>query len=274
MRTIILYLLFFLGLAFGSFLNVLIYRLANSLRLTGRSICPHCKKQITWHDNIPLLSFILLRGKCRRCHSSISWQYPVVELLTGTLFVLVFLFLPSESIKYPFGPSSGQGQVLSIKYLLSLGYYLLIVSSLVAIFFIDFKHGIIPDRIIYPTVTISFSYLILSTKYLILNHFLSALGAFLFFFLLVFITKGKGMGMGDVKLAFLMGLFLGFPKIVIALYVAFLTGAAISLILVLWGKKKFFGGTIPFGPFLVFGAFVAFFAGGELLRLVSPWLSF
>lgn len=257
--------LFVLGLAIGSFLNVLIYRLPQGLSIFGRSFCPNCKKKIAWHDNIPLISFILLRGKCRQCRSPISWQYPAVELVTGVLFILIFLFLPNESIKY---------QVLSIKYLFSLGYYLLIVSSLVAIFFIDLKHGIIPDKITYPTIFITFLYIILNTKYLILPNLLSALGAFIFFFLLFLFTRGRGMGFGDVKLAFLMGLFLGFPKIIVALYVAFLTGAAVSLILVLWGKKKFSGGTVPFGPFLVFGAFVAFFAGKELLRLVSPWLSF
>lgn len=258
-------LLFVVGLFVGSFLNVLIHRLPHDLSILGRSFCPHCKKPIRWYDNMPLVSFVLLGGKCRNCHSPIGWQYPAVELVAGALFVLVFVFLSNESIKY---------QVLSIKYLLFLGYYLLIVSSLITIFFIDLKHGIIPDKIIYPTVAISFLYLILSTKYLIPNHFSSALGAFLFFLFLVLVTKGRGMGMGDVKLAFLMGLFLGFPKIVVALYIAFLTGAAVSLILVLWGKKKFSGGTVPFGTFLVFATLLAFLAGEELLRLVLPLLGF
>lgn len=265
MPLIVIIFLFTVGLVVGSFLNVLIYRLPHNLPILGRSFCPHCKKKIAWHDNIPLISFILLKGRCRKCRSPIGWQYPTVELVTGVLFVLVFLFLPSESIKY---------QVFSIKYLFSLGYYLLIISSLAAIFFTDLKHGIIPDRIIYPTATILFLYLILSTKYLIPNHFLSALGAFLFFLFLFFITRGRGMGFGDVKLAFLMGLFLGFPNIIVALYVAFLTGAAVSLILVLWGKKKLSGGTVPFGPFLVFATLLAFFAGEELLRLVLPLLGF
>ncbi|MBI3069822.1 MAG: prepilin peptidase [Candidatus Levybacteria bacterium] len=257
-------LLFILGLAVGSFLNVLIYRLPRNLSIFGRSFCPHCKKKIAWHDNIPLLSFAILGGKCRYCRSPISLQYPIVELTTAILFVLVFLF-PNESIKY---------QVLSIKYLVSLGYYLLIISSLVAIFFIDLKHGIIPDKIVYPAVVISLFFLISQYLNILISHFLSATASFLFFFLLVLITRGRSMGMGDVKLAFLMGLFLGFPKIVIALYVAFLTGAAVSLILVLWGKKKFSGGTVPFGPFLVFGTLLAFFFGEVLLRLASPWLNF
>lgn len=265
MPLIVIIFLFAVGLCVGSFLNVLIYRLPHNLSIFGRSFCPHCKKKIVWHDNIPLVSFIILGGRCRKCRSPISLQYPAVELVTGVLFVLVFLFLPSEGIKH---------QVLSIKYLVVIGYYLLIVSSLVAIFFTDLKHGIIPDKIIYPTIFITFLYIILNTKYLILPNLLSALGAFLLFFLLVLITRGKGMGMGDVKLAFLLGLFLGFPKIVIALYVAFLTGAAVSLILVLWGKKKFSGGTVPLGPFLVFGTLLAFFAGEKLLQLVLPLLGF
>lgn len=262
MRTIIAYLLFFLGLSIGSFLNVLIYRLPNGLRLAGRSICPHCKKKIAWHDNIPLLSFVLLRGKCRQCRSPIGWQYPAVELATGVLFVLVFLLLGIKN------------QELRIMDLVTLGYYLFIISALIAIFFADLRYGIIPDKIVYPLIVLSLVYLLLIHYSLFITHFLSAFGAFAFLLLLFLITRGRGMGFGDVKLAFLIGLFLGFPKIVIVLYVAFLTGAAVSLILVLWGKKKFSGGTIPFGPFLVFGAFVAFFAGKELLRLVSPWLSF
>lgn len=255
MRAIISYLLFFLGLSIGSFLNVLIYRLPNDLRLAGRSICPYCKKQIAWYDNIPLLSFILLRGKCRQCHSPIGWQYPVVELATGALFVLTFLLVNSKNV-------------------IELVYYLFIFSSLIVVFFADLRYGIIPDKIVYPLVILSMFYLFIFHNSLFIIYLLSAFGSFAFLLLLFLVTRGRGMGMGDVKLAFLMGLFLGFPKIIIALYLSFLTGAAISLILVLWGKKKFFGATIPFGPFLVFGTFAAFFAGGELLRLVSPWLSF
>lgn len=253
---------FVLGFIVGSFLNVLVYRLPKDLSIFGRSFCPHCKKPIRWHDNIPLLSFVLLRGKCRHCGFSISLQYPIVEAVTGVLFVLVFLLLGIKN------------QELRIMDLVTLGYYLFIISALIAIFFADLRYGIIPDKVVYPTIAISLLFLISQYPNILISNLLSALAAFLFFFFLFLITRGRGMGMGDVKLVFLMGLFLGFPKIAVALYIAFLTGAAISLILVLWGKKKFSGGTVPFGPFLVFGTLLAFFFGEKLLRLGLRWLSF
>ena len=101
--------IFILGLCIGSFLNVLIYRLPRSLAITGRSFCPKCKKNISWRENIPLLSFVFLGGRCRYCHSPIGWQYPTVEFLTGVLFLTTVLFLPDLNIKY---------QILNIQYFL------------------------------------------------------------------------------------------------------------------------------------------------------------
>ncbi len=238
--------IFITGIVFGSFLNVLIYRLPHNLPLTGRSFCPKCKKKISWQDNIPLLSFVLLGGKCRSCRSPISWQYPLVELATGVLFVLTVIFLAKDNLS-------------------SIIYHLSILSVLIVVFFTDLKYGIIPDKITYPAIIISLIYIILNTQYLILNTSLSALGAAVFLAFLHLITRGRGMGLGDVKLAFLMGLLLGFPKIIVAFYLAFLTGAAVSLILVLIGKKKF-GQTIPFGPFLVAGTLIAMFLGELIIK--------
>lgn len=249
--------IFAIGVCVGSFLNVLIDRLPRGESIVkGGSHCESCKKRLIWYELIPLVSFFVLRRRCRYCHSPIGWYYPVVELTTGVLFTATFLFLKNNE------------GILNIE----LIYYLLIISSLVVVFFSDLKYGIIPDKVLSPAIIISFLFLflILNSRFLILNSALSGLGAFIFFFLLFLITKGKGMGFGDVKLAFLLGLFLGFPKIIIALYIAFLTGAWISLILVLWGKKKFFGGTIPLGPFLVLGTLVSLFYGENILNLVLP----
>ena len=258
MVSILLFFVFLFGLAIGSFLNVLIYRLPHDLPILGRSFCPRCKKKIAWQDNIPLLSFAILGGKCRHCRFPISLQYPVVELTTAVLFVLTAFYITQTRImNYESG----------IMDFVTLGYNLFIVSALIAIFFTDLKSGIIPNKIIYPSVLLSTVYLLIIHNSLFIIHLLSAFGAFAFFLLLFLVTRGRGMGFGDLKLAFLMGLFLGFPKIVIALYIAFLTGAVVSLILVLWGKKKFFGGTIPFGPFLVLGTLVSLFFGEGLLRL-------
>ncbi len=245
-------LIFIFGLAVGSFLNVLIYRLPQGLSLFGRSLCPKCRGKISWYDNIPLVSYFLLGGKCRKCHSPIGWQYPIVELTTGVLFLLIAFLFPSG--------------------LLALFYYLFIISSLIVVFFTDLRYGIIPDKIVYPATIISLIYIILNTKYLIQNSLFSAVGATLFLGSFFLITRGRGMGLGDVKLAFLLGLFLGFPKIIPAFYLAFLTGAAVSSILILAGKKRF-GQTISFGPFLVFGTILVFFFHEKILAFF-PWLYF
>ncbi|MBI4999389.1 prepilin peptidase [Candidatus Gottesmanbacteria bacterium] len=244
MDLLTLIFIFTLGLCIGSFLNVLIYRLPRSLPITGRSFCPKCQKKISWHDNIPLLSFILLRGRCRHCHSPISWQYPLVELATGIFTIFNFQF----SIFNEFS-------------IFQLLFDLLIVYALIVIFFTDLRYEIIPDQIVYPAILISLIYNFLSYfpfTEVFWGYLLTGFGAAGFFLFLYFLTRKKGMGLGDVKLAALMGLFLGFPKIIIALYLAFLTGAVIGVILVLIGKKKF-GEQIPFGPFL---------AGATILSLV------
>ncbi len=252
-----IFFLFLLGLAVGSFLNVLIDRLPRDESIIkGRSYCEHCKKPLIWYDLIPLLSFLILKGKCRYCHFPISWYYSVVELTTGILFVLVYLFFPQEGI---------MNHELGIMGIVSVIYYLFIVSSFIVVFFADLKYGIIPDKVVFSSIVVSIVYLfILHNSYFII-HLLSALGAFLFFFLLYLITRGQGMGFGDVKLVFLLGLFLGWPKVIVAFYIAFLTGAILGCILILWGKKKFSGGTVPFGPFLVLGAITSLFWGEHIL---------
>jgi len=237
MAGIFVGLIFFLfGICVGSFLNVVVYRLNHNLSpLKGRSFCPKCKKKIPWQDNLPLLSFILLRGRCRFCHSPISWQYPLVELATGLVTVFILYYF--------------SGYLLAI-------YYLVITYALIALFVSDFRYQTIPDEIIYPAILISLLYAIGYTPYAILASF----GAGFFFLLLVLVTRGKGMGMGDAKLAGLMGLVLGFPGIVVALMLAFLTGAITGVILVLVGKKRF-GEHIPFGPFLTSATWISLFWG-------------
>lgn len=240
-------LFFILGLFFGSFLNVVIYRLPQKKSfLGGRSKCLKCKKEIKWYDLIPVFSYALLSGKCRYCKISLSLQYPVVELLTGILFAATFyfLFLLHESFDFVF--------------ITSLLFYLLIISSLITIFFIDLKHGIIPDKILLFALFVSAVYLLINPQ-LIPPHLLGGLLGFSLLFVLFIGTKGKGMGFGDVKMAFILGVFLGPLKVVLGLYLAFLTGGIVSIILILWGKKKFFGDTIPFGPFLVIGALLSLF---------------
>ncbi|OGH23665.1 MAG: hypothetical protein A2629_03150 [Candidatus Levybacteria bacterium RIFCSPHIGHO2_01_FULL_41_15] len=278
----LLFFLFIIGICVGSFLNVLIDRIPQGQSpLKGRSYCDHCRKSLAWYDMVPLFSSVFLKGKCRYCKLSISSYYPLVELVTGLMFVLTFLYLSNQQLA-----TSNQFNNIIIEQFNNLAinyiYYLFILSSFIVIFFTDLKYGIIPDKILYPAVLIFTIYHLPFTIYSpilnhqpsIINNIFSGMGAFLFFFLLYFITHGKGMGFGDVKLSFLLGLFLGFPKIIIALYTAFLTGAIIGSILIIWGKKKLRGTTIPFGPFLILGAALSLFFGEFIIRLVLPWLNF
>jgi len=259
----VLFPLFILGLFVGSFLNVLIDRLPREEQVfKGRSYCESCKHTLKLHDLIPLFSFIGLSGKCRYCQSPISWYYPIVELTTACVFVFAHMFLVSD-LRF---------MIYDLRFIIMLSYYLFIVSSLVVIFFIDLKYGIIPDTIVFSSVGVSLFYLFINHKSLFINHLFVGFGAFLFFLLIFLITRGRGMGFGDVKFAFLIGLLLGFPKTTLSLYVAFLTGAVVSIILILAGKKKFRGSTVPFGPFLVIGTIVALFWGNILLKIALPFL--
>jgi len=242
--------IFILGAIVGSFLNCVIYRLENNKSfLRGRSYCPNCKQVLSWQDLIPVLSFVFLKGKCRYCKKPISWQYPLVELATAVIFLLVF---------------NPQNILLSV-------FYFLISAFLIIIFVFDLKHYIIPDEVIYSAILVSGVWCLASgiffhiyTKYEILNTIYSAFGAAAFFLFIVLITRGKGMGVGDIKLAFLMGLILGFPNILVALFSAFFIGAAVGVGLVISGKKQL-KSEVPFGPFLVTGTFLAMFFGQALI---------
>jgi len=236
---------FLLGLCLGSFLNVVVYRLNHQLSpLRGRSFCPKCKKKILWQDNLPLLSFLLLKGRCRSCHSPISWQYPLVELATGLVtFLIVFYFsLP----------------LVNILYLLLVSYALIVIAAS------DFLYQTIPDEAVYFGIVLALSYSFLVSHDL--TSILSGLGASLFFLLLAVATRGKGMGMGDVKLVGFLGLFLGFPQILVALFLAFLTGAVFGVILILVGKKRL-GEHLAFGPFLASTAWLSWFWGQKIWEL-------
>ena len=239
--------LFGLGAVVGSFINCVVYRVNHSLSpLKGRSICPKCKHRLAWKDNIPLLSFLLLGGRCRYCSSPISWQYPIVELTAGALALLIFSFQFSI-------------------------YNLIITYSLLAIFVSDLIYITIPDEIVFPTLFIVFIYLILQSPNFLISNFLISFLTASFFYFLVLITHGRGMGLGDVKLAGLMGLILGWPKILAALYLAFLTGAFFGVILILLKKKKF-GQHIAFGPFLTTATFISIFWGEKIWFLAEKIL--
>ncbi len=243
--------IFLFGLIIGSFLNCVIYRLeTDDNPLKGRSYCPKCKHTLIWKDLIPVFSFIFLKGSCRYCQKKISWQYPLVEIATGLLFVLIF-------------------NQLFVGDYLSFFYYLIIAALLIIIFVVDLKHYIIPDKIVYLAIIVALAF---NLQYLFLNQFLvfknsvmSAVLAAGFFLAIVLITKGKGMGIGDIKLAFFMGLFLSWPNILVALFLAFSIGAIIGAGMII-AKNKTLKSEMPFGPFLITGTFMALFLGEQVIN--------
>ncbi|MFC1711951.1 prepilin peptidase [Patescibacteria group bacterium] len=256
MVTIII---FILGLCVGSFLNVVIYReVKGKSWLWGRSFCDKCKKQIAWYDNIPLLSYILLSGKCRYCKTKISPQYPFVELLAGFQFVWIY-FLIKSNVDF-FARFEGFYSMISLLLWLVLG------ACFLTIFVADLKYQIIPDTAIIFGIVTAILKVIVDYRYTGMadfSVFISSFIAGLFFLSLIYITKGKGMGFGDVKLVILMGLILGFPRVIIALFIAFLTGAIIGVILILIGNKKL-KSRIAFGPFLILGTVLALGFGEQI----------
>jgi len=224
--------LFFLGICVGSFLNVIIFRLEKKEKITGRSYCDSCKKKIKFYDLVPLLSFLLLRGKCRYCNQKIKSEYFLVELATGLLFVL-------------FG----------------FNILLFFIAVLIIIFVYDFKHYLIPDIILTPAILLALIFFS--------QNWFAALIASGFFAFLVLISKETWMGWGDVKLAVLMGLLLGWPNILLALFISFVFGAICGIILIAI-KSKTIKSQMPFGPFLV-GATIICLYLNHLLLLNSWW---
>jgi len=238
------------GLCVGSFLNCFIYRLEKRRKMTGRSFCPHCKHGLAWQDLFPVFSFIFLWGKCRYCHKNISIQYPLVEILTGIVFLLVFTFCAPG---------------LGLQNLIRFIFLLYIFSSLIIIFIYDLKHYIIPDKVLLPAICVALFYRLFLSFVLVPNYLLAAVVASGLFFLVFLFTGGKGMGLGDVKLAILMGLLLGFFNVLVALFLAFFFGAIIGIIMMIYQRKSL-KSEIPFGPFLIVGTLIAMFYGDQIVR--------
>lgn len=247
-------LLFVLGLFMGSFFNVIIYRLPrNESIVFPPSHCPKCRHRLYFFDLIPVLSYILLNSKCRYCREPISIIYPLTELLTAFSYILIYTYAQFN--------------------LVYLVYLLLIVSVFIIIFFTDLKYGVIPFQVVGFGLAAVIVYLLYTFSYAVFSvHILSAIGAFFFFLMLFVFTKGRGMGFGDVVLVLLIGLFLGFPNTVFALYIAFLSGALISLLLIFLRIKKLHHDTIPFGPFLVSGTLISLFLGTYIFEIFKHFI--
>ncbi|MCX6813819.1 MAG: prepilin peptidase [Candidatus Azambacteria bacterium] len=260
-----IYLVFTFGLIAGSFLNVVICRLrSEDSIICGRSFCPYCKTTLKWHDLVPLLSFIYLRGRCRYCHKKISWQYPAVEILSGLIWLGIF---------YKNFNGNFQFLISNFQYL-NIFYEIFILSALLVIAVYDFKWKIIPDKIVYPAVIAAILYnSFLALKFgdwqnYFLNPLLMAVVLFAFLFFIFYFSSGKAMGLGDAKLAFLVGLFLSPLSAAIAFTLAFIIGAVFGIILIGLGKKTL-KSQIAFGPFLIFGTIIVFFLSDFINNFIN-----
>ncbi len=240
---------FILGLAVGSFLNALIFRLHSGESVArGRSKCPKCQHELGGWDLIPVISFIALRGRCRYCQTTISWQYPIVELVTAVLFALVCKYLI---------PSAQQWTLEGILYLVFLWF---IVSVLIVVFVYDLKHGLILDKVVYPALVVTFIAVLFLPQF---DFWHSLIGSGVvggFFLILVLLSRETWMGWGDVKLGFLLGLAIGWPLCLPLLFIAFVGGAVVVLLL-MGLKLKGLKDTVPFGTMLTAATMVTLFWG-------------
>jgi prepilin signal peptidase PulO-like enzyme (type II secretory pathway) len=267
---------FLVGLIIGSFLGAVNYRLKTAEDIVWkRSHCPKCKKPIRWYDNIPLLSFIILAGRCRDCKKYISWEYPLIELMTGLLFAAV-------AWKFLGGWEASSQRALSGGEAIEMSFWLFTVSYLILIFFHDYDYFLVPDAVVWPAIGVTLFYQywkylqsplgIADFKNPLVSSLLAALAAALFFFGLIWISRGKWIGGGDVKLGFLVGAIVGWPKILFVLFFAYLIGAIASLALIAL-KKKTWKSQIPFGPFLVTGTLIVMFFSEQIQFWANNYLN-
>ena len=234
---------FAFGLCVGSFLNVVIARLPDGRSIvTPGSACPRCGAEIAWYDNVPVLSFLLLRARCRRCGGAISWRYPAVELATGILFAVAVA-------------SRGTG--------IDLVPALVLAAALVAVTGIDLDHQIIPDVVTLPGIAAGLAFSLITGQPRWTDALIGVLVGGGIFFLIIVASRG-GMGGGDMKLAAMLGAFLGWRSLLVAILAAVLAGGILAIALLALrrrGRKD----AVPFGPFLAMGGLVALFWGPPLI---------
>lgn len=241
---------FILGSAVGSFLNVVIDRTVRGESITGRSYCDHCRAKLATFDLVPIISFAALGARCRYCKKSLSWQYPAVEALTAVLFTLAFYVM------------ANLGNISPV----TLVFYFLIISVSIVVAAIDWKFSLIPTTFVYGISLISLFYAFFAyAPSQFVEHVAAGLIIALIFLLIVILSRGRGMGQGDIVLVFLIGLVLGYAGTFVAMFLAFFTGAMVSLILIAM-RKKYFGQTIPFAPFLILGFLTSLFWNQQIIN--------
>ena len=259
-------LIFIIGTLIGSFLNVVILRLNSGKSFAkGRSICMSCNKTLHAHELVPILSYLIQRGRCRACTNPISVQYPIVEAFTGLIFALTaFHFLPILSLS-------------AISYIALVSVFVLVFSFLIVIAVYDIRHKIIPDKLSYAFALIAFVSLFINYSFMgkifvipPLHMILAGPLLALPFALIWFLSKGKWMGLGDAKLTLGIGWLLGLSQGLASLVLGFWSGAIISLIFLLLKYHKVTPKTeIPFAPFLILGVLLVFFFNLDIFSIIS-----
>jgi len=247
---------FIIGCIFGSFSNVCIFRLPNNKKISkGRSFCINCKKEINWFDNLPLLSFIILKGKCRYCNNSISFQYFLVELIAGLSFIYIYHF---------FGFSITSVLLATL------------IIFFIIIFFIDLKHYIIPNELTFPLMAVGFlkSFLPNLNQTIFPNYINSLIGGIIGYgiiWLIILLYKKirnkDGMGLGDAKLLAVIGFWFGWISIPFVIFLS----SAIALIIVipdLLKKSKKLSSQIPFGPYIIIATLIFIVFKDDFLNLL------
>lgn len=267
--------IFVFGTIVGSFLNVVILRFNSGKTVLGRSGCFSCGKTLAWYELIPVFAYIFLRGNCSQCKSRISIQYPLVELVNGLLFVFLYLRL------------LGSFSILNSSFVILLFLDLLVWTSLVVIFVYDVHHKIIPDLFsgLFFTGALGIALFRLYEGGIVsqfIHQILAMIILGLFFFALWFVSRGRWMGFGDVKLALGIGMYLGISRGLSAIAFAFWIGAAVALLRMAYGWLRARVGTkqlsseentltmkseVPFAPFLILGTFLALAFGSDIFHI-------
>lgn len=243
-------LIFLLGLIIGSFLNVLILRIPEGKSIRGRSKCVACQNTLRWFELVPLFSYVSLRGKCRSCHVGISLQYPIVELATAILFLATYYF-------------NIQHSTFSIFILLRDWFF---IAALIVLFVQDLRFQILPDIITLPAIVFAllFQFIEPSSLYPIRYTLYALLIGALFFLLQWLVSRGRWVGGGDIRLGALMGAIVGWPNILLALFVSYISGALVGGILLLLHRvtRK---SQMAFGTFLAVSTVFTMFWGDKIV---------
>jgi prepilin signal peptidase PulO-like enzyme (type II secretory pathway) len=247
-------LVFVFGLMIGSFLNCFIWRLHKNEGMWNRSYCPKCRQKIAWYDNIPLFSYLILRGCCRHCHKPISCQYPIVEFLTGVLFLFSF-WLNMQLL--------GDSYYLDYKFLVLILRDWFIISVMTIIFIYDLRWFLILDRVSLTSSLIIFGmnlYLGFSWQDLVISGIIGS-SFFLFQFI---VSRGTWIGGGDIRLGLLIGVSLAWPNSILAIFLAYMLGSVVGIALIL-GKKKGMKSEVPLGTFLAVSTIITLFWGDKII---------